>query len=223
MANYYMNYIELTDLLEEYIALSEHPDFYEAHKAELLSALTGDFREQEPETPRELMELWDNQLREPSQLLLGNKYISVKAAFLEFLKVAFQTGFLEEMIRFFVEQGEAEFPFRQGSVTVFRMYLWFQSIADLTDGEICVYLQAMTHYREYRGFTLEQLKAWMPEAEHPRCNMHRENCDCDHRSEGDLCDLWQGEALERTVEALSKKGILIKNVDGLEEAYCFIR
>lgn len=78
MAEYYISYKELEKLIDQYIADSVDSVQLIEHKAEILAALTGDYEQNNWDSAKEMISLWENQIDKPSQLLLGSRYIRVQ-------------------------------------------------------------------------------------------------------------------------------------------------
>ena len=81
-------------------------------------------------------------------------------------------------------------------------------------------MQATTHFREYSEFTIEDLKSWFPDVEHPICNMHNNTWDCDYLEEStDFCKMIQLQKLEQALKSLYDKGLLMMKKE--EHKYVF--
>lgn len=209
MAEYYISYKELENLLDQYIAEVVDDARLIEHKAEILSALTGDYEQGNCDSAKEMVSLWENQINAPSQLLLGSRYIQVQQIMLDFLKVACTSGLIDALI-VYISQGDfTGFTVSVGSGITVALWELFTTVKKLDDWDFCVYMQAVTHFRQYNEFTIEDLKSWFPDEEHPVCNMHNNTWDCDYLEEmTDTCKMMQKQELEKALKSLYDKELL---------------
>ena len=75
MAEYYMTYNEISDELDKFLAESEEISNISKYKAEILAAITGNYTPNDLDSVHQMVELWQNQIAQPSKLLLGDRYI----------------------------------------------------------------------------------------------------------------------------------------------------
>lgn len=222
MAEYYISYKELESVLDQYIAeVSDGVQLVE-HKAEILSALTGDYEQGNWDSAKEMISLWENQINTPSQLLLGTRYIRVQQIMLDFLKVACTSGLIDALILYISQGNFTGFTFSVGSGIAVTLWELFTTVKKLDDWDFCVYMQAATHFREYSEFTIEDLKSWLPDAGHPTCNMHNSTWDCDYLEETtDVCKMIQKQKLEQALKSLYNKGLLMTNKEDHKYVFRF--
>ena len=98
MAEYYMTYNEISDELDKFLAESENISNISKYKAEVLAAITGNYTPNDLDSVHQMVELWQNQIAQPSKLLLGDRYIRVQSMMLEFLAAACTSGLLDSII-----------------------------------------------------------------------------------------------------------------------------
>ena len=222
MAEYYISYKELEHLLDTYISdVSDGIQLHE-HKAEILSALTGDFEQGNGDSVKEMISLWENQIDSPSQLLLGTRYIQVQQIMLDFLKIACTSGFIDALITYISQGSFAGFTISVGSGIVVALWELFNSVKKLDDRDFCVYMQAVTHYREYSEFSVDDLKNWFPSGQHPVCNMHNNKWNCDYFEEtSNICKMLSDQKLEDALKSLYDKGLLMKRKDNRKYVFKF--
>ena len=208
MAEYYISYEELEELIDQYINDSIDKGVLIEHKAEILAALTGDYGQNNWDYAKEMISLWENQIDKPSQLLLGSRYISVQKIMLDFLKRACTSGLIDALI-IYISQGRLTgFTVSVGSSIVVALWELFTAVKKLDDWDFCVYMQAMTHFREHREFTMDELISWLPNEEHPICNMHNDNWKCDYLEENDTCNIVRKDKIKQALKSLYDKGVL---------------
>ncbi len=222
MAEYYISYKELENLLDQYIAEAADGTQLIEHKAEILSALTGDYEQENWDSAKEMISLWENQINTPSQLLLGSRYIRVQQIMLNFLKVACVSGLIDALIVYISQGNFTGFTVSVGSGIAVALWELFTTVKKLDDWDFCGYMQATTHFREYNEFTIEDLKSWFPDAERPICNMHNNTWDCDYLEEAtDICKMLQKQALEKALKSLYDKGLLMAKKDARKYVFKF--
>lgn len=221
MAEYHILYEELEALLNEYIAASPDNVQLSKHKAEILAALTGNYEQQNPESTQEMIALWENQIEKPSELLLGSRYIRVQQIMLDFLKIACASGLIDAVILYASQGNLSGFTISVGSNIAIILWELFTTVKKLDDWDFCVYKQAVSHYREYNGFTIEELTSWFPNEAQPVCNMHTRNWDCDYLKEDDTCSIIQKQKIEQALNSLYNKGLLSFNKENHKYVYKF--
>ncbi len=208
MAEYYISYKELEKLIDQYIEDSVDNAQLTEHKAEILAALTGDYEQNNWDSAKEMISLWENQIDKPSQLLLGSRYIRVQQIMLDFLKVSCTSGLIDALIIYISQGSFAGFTVSVGSGIAVALWELFTAVKKLDDWDFCVYMQATTHFREHSEFTMEELKSWLPSEEHPICNMHNDNWECDYLEENDTCNIVRKDKIEQALKSLYDKGLL---------------
>lgn len=216
MAEYYISYNDMFQFIED--NLKENDENVNKYKAEILTALTGDFEAKKFDDISEMVSLWDNQIIQPSELLLGTRYIRVSDVAMFFIEVALNSGLFEALIAFCLEQ-----PIDFEMTGVFDIVLSIQklisSVCTLDDMDFCIYMQAVTHFRKHKEFDINDLKDWFPQTSN-RCNMHTSKWNCTYyNNEDDTCSIMSSDNLNKALESLEKKGILRKEYNG--EKYTF--
>ena len=215
MAEYYISYKEMCDIVEEYISTAEQHNLLEQYKNEILAALTGDFGKGDLNSVQEMISLWENQEKKPSQLLLGTRYIRVQQSMMDFLGVLLTSGAADALIEYIAQGSFAGFTVSAGTSVAIALWKLFNNVKTLDDWDFCVYMQATTHFKAHKDFTLEDLRGWMPSSEHPICNMHNSKWDCDYWiEEGDTCIIQENQKLTDAVNSLCDKGLLSRRKDG---------
>lgn len=218
MAEYYISYSDLENVLSKFIAKSTNQEFLTEHKSEMLAALTGNFEENNSDAVKNLVSFWENQIEEPAQLLVGRKYILMQSVLCDFLEMAITSGAVETMILFFMRSGNVFFPLTGTLSIAFGLWKVFSSVKELDDDDFCVYMQTMTHYREYKKFTKDDLMLWFPNGNFPKCNMHNSTWNCEFLGRDDTCSMVCANNLDKSIKALIDKGLLVKEKvnDGIE-------
>ncbi len=221
MAEYYISYKELEELINEYIETSPEDSQLIEHKAELLAALTGDYEQGDWDSAKEMISLWKNQINKPSQLLLGSRYIRVQQLMLDFLKIACTSGLIDALILYISQGNLTGFTVSVGSAITIALWELFTTVKKLDDWDFCVYMQATTHFREHKEFTLDELKSWLPNGEHPACNMHNDTWECDYLKDDDTCGIFLEQKTEQALKSLYDKGLLMLRKDDHKYVYKF--
>ncbi len=222
MAEYYISYKELENLLDQYIAEVADSAQLVEHKAEILSALTGDYEQGNWDSAKEMISLWENQINTPSQLLLGSRYIRVQQVMLDFLKIACVSGLLDAVIMYISQGNFTGFTISVGSNIAVALWELFTNVKKLEDWDFCVYMQATAHFREYNEFTLEDLKSWFSDVGNPICNMHNNTWECDYLEENtDICKMIQEQAFEKALKSLYDKGLLMTRKENHKYVFKF--
>ena len=212
MAEYFISYKEMYDLIDEYIAASSDRESLTSYRAEIMSAITGEFYQRNTEAVREMIALWENQVVSHSEALLGTKYIRVRDSMISFLEKALCSGVVDAVIQTALQGSVAGFTISAGVSVAIALWELFSSVKTLEDWDFCIYMQAVTHFREHAEFTLEELRDWLPSDEKPICNMHNDTWECDHLGRADTCMLREKERLERALQSLIDKGILLRKM-----------
>lgn len=211
MAEYKMSYDELQKFVEDAISNSKgDKDKLLSHKSEILTALTGVFSDETMANKKEqdqLMELWTNQEREKSKLLLGKRYIRIHDGMLTFLE-AFLTGGAFDII---LESNKQNVSLSEAitvgalSTVVLSLVHLFREAAKLEDFDFCLYKQAVANHYEKSEFTEEDIISWYPID--GTCNIHTKKWNCCHLSHVNKCGI-NIDNIRETISLLEKKGIL---------------
>lgn len=223
MAEYYISYNDICNLVEDCIATSEKHDLLEIYKAQIMAAITGDFGHSDLDSVREMISLWENQDKRPSQLLLGNRYIRVQQSMIEFLRAIITSGIVDALIVFVTQENPAGFTISVGMSVAIALWELINSVKTLDDWDFCVYMQAVTHFKTHKDFTYEELRSWMPTAEWPVCNMHNSIWNCSYWNEDDSCKILEDQKLCEAVESLCEKGLLSKRKEDQKYIFKFKR
>ena len=220
MAEYYISYKEMCDIIEDYISTAEQRDLLEQYKIEILAALTGDFGKGDLDSVQEMISLWANQEKKPSQLLLGTRYIRVQQSMIDFLKVILTSGVVDALIEYTTQGSFTSFTVSAGTSVAIALWDLLNNVKTLDDWDFCVYMQAATHFKAHKDFTFDDLKSWMPTSEHPICNMHNGTWNCDYWiEEDDTCAIQNDQKLTDAVDSLCNKGLLSKRKE--DDKYIF--
>lgn len=224
MAEYYISYKEMCDIIEDYISTAEQHDLLEQYKIEILAALTGDFGKGDLDSVQEMISLWENQEKKPSQLLLGTRYIRVQQSMIDFLKAILTSGVVDALIEYTTQGSFAGFTVSAGTSVAIALWDLLNNVKTLGDWDFCVYMQAATHFKAHKDFTFDDLKSWMPTSEHPICNMHNGTWDCDYwLEEDDTCTIQNDQKLTNAVDSLCNKGLLSKRKEDHKYIFKFKR
>ena len=90
MAEYYLTYKEFSEYIDGCISSSAgDAKLLESHKAEIMAAFLCEYESNDierNESIQDMVELWQNQISQPSELLLGKRYIAIQSGMMEFLK-----------------------------------------------------------------------------------------------------------------------------------------
>ena len=223
MSEYYISYGDLERVIDKSIEETSENNRLTEHKAEIMAALTSNFKQSSPENINENISLWENQIKSPSQLLMGTRYVRISQILLEFLKVSFTSGIMDALIKFFAEGDVSGFstPLSISSSIAFGIWDLFNSVKKLDDWDFCVYMQAVTHFREYKEFTYEELVSWFPDDDHKKCNMHTTTWECDFLDNDDMCSILQKDKVESSLNSLYDKGLLAFNKSNNKFIYKF--
>lgn len=224
MAEYYIAYNELADILDGYIQKIDREDEKArllTHKAEILSAITFDFDNNNPDAINGMVTLWQNQLAMPSQLVLGTHYICVQSAMLNLLATMCSSGLLDAVIT----MAKGTSPGILVSVVsgvVLAVWQLINSVKKLDDSDFCIYMQALTHAHVHDEFTKESLIGWFPGTGSSTCNIeHRDQWNCNYYRDSGACDMVSGAHIDEALESLCNKCILVKRRDNGQYKYKF--
>lgn len=221
MAEYYISYGDMEDLVDQYISEAENNDLLVKHRAAILAALTGDFEQNNLESAGEMVTLWENQIDKPSQLLLDTRYIRVQNIMLCFLKNALTSGLIDAAIIYATQGSVAGFTISVGSTIAFTLWELFNSVKKLDDWDFCIYMQALTHYRKNKEFMMDELLDWFPKGDPAICNMHNSTWDCDHLRDDDTCIMVSEKRIGDALQSLCDKGLLKRKTEGGKYTFKF--
>lgn len=222
MAEYNITYEEIKEFVEDCISKSPDSGHLQAYQSEILAAITArnEMDRVNSTAVLESIELWENQIRTPSSLLLGTRYIVIKDSVMIFVEAAFTSGLLDAIIAN-PQDPIAGISVGVASGIVFALIEIFRSISKLEDFEFCVYMQAVTHFHSHKEFTINDLECWFPRESNLKCNMHNSKWDCEHLLANDICDMLEGDHLVEALESLCDKKILTQKRKNKEWVYSF--
>lgn len=212
MAEYYLSYGDIYKLIDDCIC--EEQVYCNEHKAEILTAITCNMNRSEKKDINEIVSLWDNLVLQPSDLLLGTRYIRISDIALCFIEIALNSGFIDYIIQ--LKTGQA--PPLQVSISasiVLSIHSLLSSVCKLNDWDFCVYLQAVKNFHRHKEFSKETLVEWLPEFG-TECNIENNSkwC-CSYKTENNICNFACSESIDKALNSLCLKGILqAKNEDG---------
>lgn len=213
MAEYFMSYKELSELIDEFIDKSEDKEALVSHRSEIMSAITGEFYQQNVEIVQDTIALWNNQDLARDEAVWGTKYIRIHNIMISFLEAALCSGFVDAIIQYASTSNIAGFTVSAGASIALALWKIFTSVKSLDDWDFCVYMQAVTHFRKHKEFSIEELRDWLPSDKKPKCNMHSDNWKCDHRDKNDQCLLRNGKRLQYALDSLMDKGVLSRTTE----------
>lgn len=219
MAEYYISYKDLEGVIDDFIRSTDNTILME-HKAEILSALTGDFDLNDMDNVNKTVAFWQSEIAKPSQLLLGNRYIRIQQVLLEFLKLALTSGLIDAVIIWVSEGNWSGFTLSVGSNIAFTLWSLFTSVKKLDDWDFCVYMQAVSHFREHKDFCFDDMLDWFPSEPNITCNMHNTIWNCEYLDH-DTCTIIAKNKLIYALNSLCEKGLLSCRKENNENIYCF--
>jgi hypothetical protein len=216
MAEYNMNYEEIRQFLDTTIKKLDKPETIKKYQAEILAAITA--RDEDDNVYltaiNESVELWENQIGTPSELLLGTRYIVIKDSVLYFIEMAAASGLLAFILNNLSKPEKIMTVNDISTATNVAVGLirLFQSVAELEDFDFCIYMQAVTHFKEHKPFTIDELKDWFPHGEKCDCNMHNSKWNCTHILDDDSCNMLQVDNLSIALDSLCNNKKILKRV-----------
>lgn len=188
-----------------------HKENDEMKKQIVFSALFNDYSNDENgnEDYNQDIEMWNNTVETPSEFLVGKKYIVIKDSVLALIKASIGAGIIDVIIK---SIGNTTIPVLIGTCA-FELYELYSSASELDDGDFCVYYQAMTHYavRKKEGFTIDELKSWLPKKFNDSCNMHNSTWVCDYYDiDTDSCSFCDDNKIKTALRSLESKNLINK-------------
>lgn len=222
MAEYNMTYEEIQEFVDDCIKKSQNAYNLNLHRSEILAAITArDENDRENYTSiKESIELWENQVGAPSELLLGTRYIVIKDSVITFIQAALTSGLIDAIIAN-PQNPMSGITVGVASGVVFALIEIFKSVSELEDFDFCVYMQAVTHYRAHREFTQDDLEQWFPHGSDTSCNMHNSKWDCEYLMPGDSCSMLQQNHLKEALDSLCGKCLLTPKRKKAKRTYAF--
>lgn len=227
MAEYYLTYKEFSEYIDECISSSiGDKKLLEGHKSEIMAAFLSEYESnslERNESIQDMVELWQNQIYKPSELLLGKRYVAIQSGMMEFLKTFITSGIIEEIIKPIQTQTPMEIGITTSITIALAIYEVFSKTKKLDDWDFCVFLQARTHFCQNEEFSKRELLEWFPNGSNLTCNMHNLIWRCSYYLEtSDNCDIKAN--IERAIASLLQKEILkITSYRSNEELYQFVK
>lgn len=211
MSEYKLTFKNVTDIIEQAIQerIEQAPNsafLLNQNKAELLTAITGEF-DGERERINEAVELWQNQISQPNEWLLGSRYIRIKDIILSGFKWAITSGLVDMILLGGAVGGIA----MAGSLAI-TLHDIFKNSASLENIDFCIYMQAVYHSYKDKNFTIEEAFQWFPKGKPKSCNMKTQQWKCPFIQVDEICAI-DKEKIEDSIDNLCKKNIL-KKIDG---------
>ena len=228
MAEYSMTYADAKNFVSDCIHNSPNPGKLEQYKAEILAALTmraTDIYDDMSGELRESLELWENQLGNPSELLLGTRYFSVKSSVLKLIQLVLTSGLMDAII--VAIQSKTSNPMygitiSASSTLVLGLIEIFESASELQDRDFCVYMQVIKHYRKHKKFQKQDLLEWFPHEGEKKCNIYASKWECEYCEKNGGCSILESAHLDCALRSLEKKKILKKESTNGRDYYSFV-
>ena len=222
MAEYYMTYSEISNELDKYLSESKENSNIEKYKAEVLAAITGNYSQNDLDSVHQMVELWQNQIAQPSKLLFGHRYICVQSMMLSFLASACTSGLLVAIINSIATGNLSGFNISVGSSISIAIWELLNSVKKLDNWDFCIYMQAVTHFHQYKKFSESDLISWFPDNS-SACNMHNDKWDCDYLNDNDTCNMLSEQHIKESLDSLCSKNLLKKEKENGIYVYQFKR
>lgn len=209
-----MNYETLEKYIDDCIQNSSQEDFYNQYKAVILSSLSASASDESKEEIRETITMWQNQIDEGySQMLFGNRYLSIQSVVLELMKLIIEKGTLRKIIE------KLSGP-SQEIISIEDVYDTLKTIIScmkkLEGEDICVAYQVVKRIGYIRDFTISDIYETLPLEDNSVCNLMQtsvyEECEF-YNHEDNICTIRSENKVEAAVESLLKKKVLVKSSD----------
>lgn len=222
MAEYYISYEELEELINDTISSLEENEILHDHKPEILAALTGDFG-QSPTNTKEMVALWENQISNPSTLLIKHRYILIESSMIEFLRLTITSGILEALITYVSAGTPLAMSLTLGGTIAFSIWDFFNSVKTLDNWDFCIYKQIIANSSVNDEFSIYDLQKWMPSKGCPDCNMAEDTWDCDFKDKENprLCTIMNEQRLNLSLKSLYDKGLIVPAKGKASQTYTF--
>lgn len=221
MAELFVSYGDLETLVDQYISECSDNQRLKDNKAEILTALTCDFERNSNESIDNIISLWVNQIHEPSQILMGTRYIPISDVLLSFFRMALTSGFIDYVISFLSIGTIPSVTVSVSSSVAYGLWDIFNSVKKLDDWDFCVYMQAVTHFSKFKEFDIDVLKSWFPHGIPQKCNMHTSNWGCEYLDSDDNCNIFSEEKIQEALNSLLRKGLLLPKRENNKTIYKF--
>lgn len=228
MAEYSMTYADIKEFVDDCIKKSKNPDRLGGYQAEILAVLTMRMEEDCENSRVELnesLELWENQIEHPSEILLGTRYFSIKSSIIDFVEIFFTSGmadlFLENCV---LNSGTLLKGITVGTLSGFAVALknLLTSVSELDDYDFCVYMQVMINFSNNKRFTKQDLLQCFPEKANQKCNVYDKRWNCEHYENNGECSVIEKKCLDTALRSLEKKKILKCDYENGKEIYHFV-
>lgn len=220
MAEFYMTYDEIFSFIDQIIRDNSELQSLQEYQPEIMASVMRSYDISNHKEATDSVDFWKNMISNPTQLRVGTYYIRVQGAMLEFIKIALCSGLVDAIISSSIQATTLQLTVATTSQIVVALSSLFGCVSKLEDDDFCVFMQAVTHFREHKPFTEEELINWFPKSEKPVCNMHNSTWRCDFILDKDTCGMTPSQ-IKEALKSLQGKGILKskKNKDGVYEFY----
>ena len=204
--------------LEQFVdaQIEKNTDF-STYRNELIDMLVNN----EPETDVDIdnEDAWPFEKKESAQFYVRDTrhHIRIKDIVVDFFENILKGFLLKPMLVWFGIINGAETVGIKGEFIFFIKRVIKEYVVKLDDTEFCVYLQIITHLREHREFSVEDIKEWLPESVGDKCNMSTEKWKCPSKDQGN-CIIDKND-----VEKILQKMVLKKIIDYSENETYKIR
>lgn len=209
-----MTYEELMQFVDECIEKSEHQDNLLKCKSKILASLTvNDNNNNSMEIKDDMLDLWENQIGTPSELLLGTRYIRIKDSMISFVELALCSGLLDALIS---ANSISGITLSVGAGVLCSLLDLFTNVSKLDDLDFCIYMQAVCHFKEHKCFTKKDLLEWFPHGAEHICNMQTSKWDCEF-IDHEQCRIISDNGIDEALDSLMRKNLL--TVDRTDKQY----
>ena len=145
------------------------------------------------------------------EFIVLDRSISLEDFILSFLQAAISSGLLGLIV--------SGSPLNVAPAII-PLYKLVREIKKLEPYERCIYMQAVTHFKKHKYFTIEEMKGWFPNEGNPRCNMHSDKWHCGKR-ERDLCLIFKEITIEEALKQLEGKNVIVSKKEDSKTIYRF--
>ena len=153
---------------------------------------------------------WPYENKEPSQLYIRDSryHIRIKDLVIDFFENVFTGVLLDAMLYMFHVDGIG----KVSSVKITRDFILFvkrvvkEYVVKLDNIQFCIYLQAITHFKEHQVFSINNLMNWLPETSDDLCNMYSNRWYCSYRN-GEKCN-FDKSCLENILQKMESRNII---------------
>lgn len=215
-AEYYMSYEQLNEMFTQLRSSIEEEykgekEFLDKNLSIILAALTSREDTRQKRAYKENYELWENIISNPSQGALDHIKVTLQGKVLGTVYLMCSVGFFYEMGQVFSAPitPETAIPLAVSAAgTVGALVAFLQVVNTLEDDDFCIYMQALTHFRKHKKFSVDEMLEWFPHGDNRVCNMHNSDWQCDYWDrETDLCNMCWDEENSRETQAKVQNAI----------------